>query len=52
MKTDKNKDGSCYLVKFLVPLQDVYGWKFSGKWFDIGSLEQLQEANKEYENKL
>ncbi len=34
------------LIAFLCKKIPVYGQKIEGKWFDIGSFEQLQEAEK------
>ena len=32
-------------IQWLVAKKCVYGFQFGGKWYDIGSLESLQEAN-------
>ena len=38
------------LIKHLVEnQQDIYGYRFTGKWFDIGTPEDLEKARKEFE---
>lgn len=39
---DRTGDFICYLSK----KEDVYGLSLSGKWFDIGSFESLNEADR------
>jgi glucose-1-phosphate thymidylyltransferase len=34
------------LVQWLYPRVPVYTWKVPGTWFDIGSKETLEEANR------
>lgn len=36
------------LIAHLVRYEDVYGYVFSGKWFDIGTHEDLERAKKEF----
>ena len=36
------------LISHLVSNGDVYGYLFSGKWFDIGSHEDLEMARREF----
>ena len=48
MKTDKNKDGPGYLIKYLYPRQDVLSYIFTGRWVDIGSKEIYEKINKEW----
>ncbi len=43
MKTDLNKDGPGYLVKYLIEKNDVYAYKFKGGWVDIGSMEEYEK---------
>ncbi len=38
-------------IRWLCGRQDVYGFKFSGLWFDIGSIESYQEAQKYFKPK-
>lgn len=52
MRTDKPKDGPGYLVEYLLTIQDVYAFKLSGLWYDIGSKETYEKVNKEFENEL
>ncbi len=35
-------------VQWLYQCREVYGFKFDGKWYDIGSLESYQEAQKDF----
>jgi glucose-1-phosphate thymidylyltransferase len=41
-----NPDQPGRLVQWLYPRTPVYTWHVSGLWFDIGSKETLEEANK------
>ena len=50
MKTENNKDGPGYLIKYFYSIQDVHTFTFKGRWFDIGSLEMYEKVNKEWNN--
>ena len=41
-----NRDQPGRLVQWLYPRTPVYTWRVPGLWFDIGSPEQLAEANR------
>ena len=41
-----NPDQPGRLIQWLYPRQPVYTWAVPGKWFDIGSVETLEEANR------
>jgi len=41
-----NPDQPGRLVQWLYPRTSVYTWRVPGLWFDIGSKETLEEANK------
>lgn len=41
-----NPDQPGRLVEWLYPRVDVYTWRVPGRWFDIGSREQLEEADR------
>jgi glucose-1-phosphate thymidylyltransferase len=41
-----NPDQPGRFVQWLYKLQPVYAAKISGTWFDIGSKETLEEANR------
>lgn len=43
-----NPDQPGRLVQWLYPQTDFYTWDVPGLWFDIGSKETLEEANKIY----
>ncbi len=39
------RDAIGYLLKYLVESDEVFGYIFNGRWFDIGSLSAYEEAN-------
>ncbi|HXG75488.1 MAG TPA: nucleotidyltransferase family protein [Gaiellaceae bacterium] len=41
-----NPDQPGRLVQWLYPRTDVYAWRLPGIWYDIGSAETLQEADR------
>jgi glucose-1-phosphate thymidylyltransferase len=41
-----NPDQPGRLVQWLYPRTDVFTWRVPGLWFDIGSHEQLEHANR------
>lgn len=43
-KTDKAGD----YIRWLVKNKEVYGFRFQGKWYDIGSIESYHEAEREF----
>ena len=43
-KTDRAGD----YIKWLSQQIDVFGFKFSGKWYDIGNIESYQDAQKNF----
>ena len=42
----KNLDTAGSYIQWLVQKKNVYGFQFRGKWYDIGSVESLREAQK------
>jgi glucose-1-phosphate thymidylyltransferase len=42
------KENAGELIGHLVEHEDVYGFVFAGKWFDIGTHEDLERARKEF----
>ena len=36
------------LITYMIDKVDVHGYTFNKQWFDIGSKEQLEEADREY----
>jgi glucose-1-phosphate thymidylyltransferase len=40
------------LVAWLYPQEPVYGYRFDGEWYDIGSPEQLLEADNRWRERL
>jgi glucose-1-phosphate thymidylyltransferase len=46
LATGNNPDQPGRLVQWLYPRIDVYTWPVPGRWYDIGSREQLEEADR------
>ena len=46
-----NPDQPGRFVQWLYPRQPVYTWTVPGTWFDIGSKETLEEANRIFERR-
>jgi len=46
-----NPDQPGRLIQWLYPRLPVYAWKVPGLWYDIGSKETLEEANKIFARK-
>ncbi|MBF0253732.1 MAG: nucleotidyltransferase family protein [Candidatus Omnitrophica bacterium] len=44
----ERKDAPGHYVRWLAEREAVYAYVFGGRWFDIGSLDQLEEASKAY----
>jgi len=47
----KNPDAMGHFISWLHTRQDVFGYRFRGPWFDIGSFESLEEANKYFKGR-
>ncbi len=43
---DNNPDQPGRLIEWLYPRTSVYTWRLPGQWYDIGSAETLQEADR------
>jgi glucose-1-phosphate thymidylyltransferase len=43
---DNNPDQPGRLVQWLYPRTDFYTWRVPGVWYDVGSKESLDEANR------
>lgn len=41
-------DAAGSYIKWLSEKKSVYGFQFTGKWYDIGSIESLEEARAHY----
>lgn len=52
MKTSHSKDGPGYLIQHFYKEQPIYGFKFKGKWFDIGNIEQYKKADEVFKNEI
>ena len=48
LKTGHAKDAPGYFIEWLHRETDIYGHVFRGKWFDIGSFEQLDKAREDF----
>ena len=46
----KQSDTAGDYIKWLALKTDVYGFKFTGKWYDIGSVESYKEAQEKFLN--
>jgi glucose-1-phosphate thymidylyltransferase len=51
METDLSKDAPGNFIKWLSTKEDVYGYVFSEKWYDIGDKSSLKKADKELTEK-
>ena len=51
MKTDLPKDAPGNLMKWLAKTDKVFGYVFSGAWYDIGDMESLKKADEDFRNK-
>jgi len=45
-----NPDAMGFFIDWLYPKFNIYGYKFKGVWFDIGSIEVYNEADRYYQN--
>jgi len=48
LKESKAVDAAGSYIKWLSEKKNVYGFQFSGKWYDIGSIESLEEARAHF----
>ncbi len=46
LKASGKNDTAGDYIRWLSEKKDVYGFKFTGKWYDIGSVESYQEAQQ------
>lgn len=46
-QTEKSDTAGDY-IRWVREKNDVYGFKFTGKWYDIGSVESYHEAQKDF----
>jgi glucose-1-phosphate thymidylyltransferase len=51
VKSGHAKDAPGNFIEWLYKEKPVYGHTFKGKWFDIGSFEQLDKARAEFKEK-
>jgi glucose-1-phosphate thymidylyltransferase len=50
LEKGNNPDTPGYLIEWLYENDEVYGYVFSESWYDIGNIEQFEEANLKYAN--
>ncbi|MEM0360275.1 MAG: nucleotidyltransferase family protein [Candidatus Diapherotrites archaeon] len=50
-KEGHSRDAPGNFIEWLYKKTPVYGFTFKGKWFDIGSFEQLDKARAEFKEK-
>lgn len=48
LKENKKLDNTGDFIRYLADKKPVYAFVFTERWFDIGSKEQLEEANMRY----
>lgn len=48
IKEGNNADKMGYFMTWLVSRQDVFAFQYNEKWFDIGMIEALEEARREF----
>jgi len=48
LEEGNNPDQPGRFLQWLYPKKEVHGYKSSGTWFDIGTIEQLEKARKEF----
>ncbi len=48
LRESKAVDAAGSYIKWLSEKKNVYGFQFSGKWYDIGSVESLEEARRAF----
>ena len=51
LNAGENPDAMGFFIKWLIKKERVFGFVFSGNWFDIGSLGSLKEADFIYGKK-
>ena len=52
VKAQNSTDTSGGYIQWLTAKKCVYGFQFEGKWYDIGSIESLEEARRQFKNTL
>ncbi len=48
LKEKRSSDAPGFYIQWLAKREEVYGFVFKEKWYDIGSLESLEEADLDY----
>jgi glucose-1-phosphate thymidylyltransferase len=49
MESTGSKEGPGYLIPYFLKFQDVYGYVFKGKWWDVGTKENYKLANQKWQ---
>ncbi|MDD5454790.1 MAG: nucleotidyltransferase family protein [Candidatus Ratteibacteria bacterium] len=48
LEEGNNPDAPGYFIQWLVKREKVYGYRFSGKWLDIGDINSYNKAKEEF----
>ncbi len=48
IRSGNKADKAGEYIRWLTAKGDVYGFKFEGKWYDIGSIESYREAERDF----
>jgi len=48
LQKGNNPDQPGHLVNWLYQNDEIYGWVFSEQWYDVGDIDQYEQANKNY----
>ncbi|MBI4358837.1 MAG: nucleotidyltransferase family protein [Candidatus Omnitrophica bacterium] len=52
LETNRNPDAPGFYISWLAQKTDVFAYRFSGAWFDIGDLNSYEKANRHFEGHL
>jgi glucose-1-phosphate thymidylyltransferase len=51
LKEGNSPDAMGFFITWVIKKTDIYGYVFGHPWYDIGSIEQLEEARRVYSKK-
>ncbi len=52
LEEERRRDAPGFYIQWLAKREEVYGFIFKEKWYDIGSLESLKEADLDYRKEV
>jgi glucose-1-phosphate thymidylyltransferase len=52
LKGKNNPDAPGHFIEWLYRQVDLYGFVFAGAWYDIGSFESYDQANRDYKDRV